>query len=279
MTTYVFPCNPLNGRGYDPEFQNEVNALKWSDDHIASVDHDSLRSGEVVLKMNNAPTDEVVVYRGWMMNIDEYTAFYDALTGRGYTLLTSVEDYKKAHQIEGWLDIFQDVTFNTALLPLNPSALEVSTAAKTLNSEKFFIKDYVKSLKSDASLSVATVDDLFDTIQRFREEQGDWLAGGIVVREFVSLPEDRVEIRGWWRDGAWKTFTTHPDYADKDFEFAIPTELMSDVTQKLNSLGLHFVSVDFTPTSDGWKIIEIGDGQVSGLPAHLSEETITTILR
>lgn len=279
MTVYVFPCNPLSGRGYDPEFQSEVNALKWSDHHVASVDHDSLRSSDVVLRMNNAPTNETVVYRGWMMNIDEYTAFHEALTSRGYTLLTNVEDYRAAHQIDGWLDAFQDVTFRTSLLSLNPSEREVDEAVKFLGVDKFFIKDYVKSLKSDASLSIATDVELFDTIQRFRAEQGDWLAGGIVVREFAELPEDRVEIRGWWRDGAWKAFTTHPDYADKDFDFVIPSQLMTAVTEKLNSLGLHFVSVDFTPTSDGWKVIEIGDGQVSGMPARLSEENITTILQ
>lgn len=278
MTTYVFPCNPLSGRGYDSEFQNEVNALKWTDAHVASVDHDQLRSGDAVLKMNNAPVDDVVVYRGWMMNLAEYTVFYTALQNKGYSTLTSPSEYALAHQIDGWIEAFQDITFNTVLLPLNPSQDEVQNAVTRLGSEKFFIKDYVKSLKTDATLSVATAETLFDTIQRFQEAQGDWLTGGIVVREYIDLPDDRVEIRGWWRDGVWKAFTTHPDYGDETFEFNIPTALMKDISDRLTALGVHFVSVDFTPTANGWKVVEIGDGQVSGFPAKLSEEMITAIL-
>ena len=283
MTTIIFPRNPLTGLGFDEEFLREVDVMRFADGiQLAHVDHDALVSADAPrFKVINGVDEGEALYRGWMLTAPQYYRLHMAVEKAGLSLFTSHDEYRTAHQIDGWLEAFDGITFPTVLLRADATDEEIREAASVLNTDKFFVKDYVKSQKGDASLSVAeSLEALPATVARFIDAQDEWLVGGIVIRKFVELPADRVEIRGWWKEGEWRAFTSHPDYAGKVSTQEIPQELLDDVTNRLNGLGLRFVSVDFTPTvSEGWKVIEVGDGQVSGFPDGLADNIISSILR
>jgi hypothetical protein len=279
MTNFIFPSDPLSGRGFDPEYAQEFSVLQNNGQELGYLNHDQLTHYSEVSLMIPKFADDTSIYRGWMLNVADYTAFYAATVARNATLLTHPTQYVTAHQIDGWLPEFSEVSFPTVLVSADATEEEILSAVTVLDGDKFFIKDYVKSRKDEPELSVVTGrENLYSTIQRFIEAQGEYLAGDIVIRQFVPLAEDRVEIRAWWRDGEWRAFTAHPDYDGQEIS-DIPQDLLDVVSAKIQNLGLFFVSVDFTVTASGdWVVIEIGDGQVSGFPATIDPETIISIL-
>jgi hypothetical protein len=128
------------------------------------------------------------------------------------------------------------------------------------------IKDYVKSEKhywSEAAF-VPDVRDLeaAETVAaRFIELRGSEMVGGLVVRAFERYMED--ELRTWWIDGQHVLTTTHPDTPDSG-TFRVET---GHLTAAVGSLDCPFVTVDLALREDGvWRVIEVGDGQVSDRP-------------
>ncbi|MFF4894385.1 ATP-grasp domain-containing protein [Micromonospora chersina] len=104
---------------------------------------------------------------------------------------------------------------------------------------------------------------------RFRQLRGDDYVGGFVLRRFESFVG--AEVRTWWVEGSCRLVTAHPDTLERlpaaEFD-------LSAVEASVRALDLPFVTADFALRDDGrWRIVEIGDGQVSdghaapGLPA------------
>lgn len=278
METLILPSNPV-GKGIDPAFAEYASMLKASDKTVGTVDHDELVNHSRPIIKLPAFAEGPVEYRGWMLTPEQYSLLDEAMNRRSTPLATNAEQFQKAHTLSGWLEEFKDLTFKTAVLR-HVEITQQSVAQLTAGfGDKFFVKDFVKSRKDDPSLSIAnSPDELWSTIQRFMEAQGEWLVGGIVVREFVPLDPSRVEVRGWWKNGEWKAVTNHPDYSGSSTPL-VPDALLSDVSNRLSNMGLRFASADFTTTAVGdWVLIEIGDGQVSGFPDDITEEQVATIL-
>jgi ATP-grasp domain, R2K clade family 3 len=71
--------------------------------------------------------------------------------------------------------------------------------------------------------------------------------------------------------------TAHPDTPDE----RPPADLeLAGIAPLIAELGLPFVTVDLARRADGrWRVIEIGDGQVSDHPAGASAKALITALR
>ncbi|MFD2028803.1 ATP-grasp domain-containing protein [Promicromonospora aerolata] len=137
------------------------------------------------------------------------------------------------------------------------------------------MKDYVKSRKHEWH-EACFVPDLADVaaatrvLGRMVELQGDDLAGGIVVRAFEQFTPDvggcTQEARIWWVAESAVLMTPHPD-APAGATVDVPTAVCDAVGAGVRALGAPFVTTDLALRSDGvWRVIEVGDGQVSDLP-------------
>jgi hypothetical protein len=71
-------------------------------------------------------------------------------------------------------------------------------------------------------------------------------------------------VRTWWIDGVCELISPHPDTPDQ-----APPELdLAPFTPLIAALGLPFVTLDLALRADNvWRVIELGDGQVSDRPA------------
>ena len=71
-------------------------------------------------------------------------------------------------------------------------------------------------------------------------------------------------LRTWWIGGRCQLVTPHPDTPDE-----LPTGLdLIEIEPLVATLALPFVTVDLVRRTDGaWRIVELGDGQVSDWPA------------
>ncbi|MFE7192177.1 ATP-grasp domain-containing protein [Kitasatospora sp. NPDC057541] len=162
------------------------------------------------------------------------------------------------------------------------------------------VKDYVKSRKDewDEACYIPELADLpavERVVARFVELQAEHLAGGVVLRRFEEFTRvgwdargaasptgggsegaadgdrdaDRdgrrraVEARAWWLDGEPVLVGPHPDLPGCP---ASPD--LSVVRPLVRALGCRFVTTDLAERADGsgWRVVEVGDGQVSELP-------------
>ncbi|WP_262402390.1 ATP-grasp domain-containing protein [Actinomadura sp. CNU-125] len=215
-----------------------------------------------------------VWYRGWMLAADEYAALASALKPRGATLLTHPDDYRRAHELPGWHDTFAGLTPHSVWRPLPPGgdpggAGELAELARPLSAGPGVVKDYVKSCKHewDEACFVPDVHNaarLRDVAAKMIALRGDFLAGGLVVREFEEYV-GAGEARVWWVDGEPVLVGPHPDSPDVE-----PVPDVTDVAPAVRSLGCRFITTDLARRSDGrWRVVEVGDGQVSDLPSSV----------
>lgn len=198
-----------------------------------------------------------------MMTAVEYDGFAKALAGRGVTLRTTAAAYRAAHELPGWYDALKAVT-PESVWTTGDDVEAVVSAARALGEGPVVLRDYVKSMKHywDEAAYVPDLGAVERVARRFLELREDSFTGGFVVRRFESFTG--AEARTWWIGGRCALVTPHPDTPDE-----LPEGLdLIEVEPLVAELGLPFVTVDLVKRSDGaWRVVELGDGQVSDWPA------------
>jgi ATP-grasp domain, R2K clade family 3 len=263
----LVPADPLRPRRPDEHFAAEADAAKDGGLDVALIDHDALAdpggAARAVARVPNA--GGTAIYRGWMLRADQYTALAAALEARDVTLRTSAAQYQRAHELPGW---------HAALSPVTPQAewthgdseQDFHLACERLGQGPAVLRDYVKSMKHHWH-EAAYIPDVADhtpawkVASRFRELREDEFAGGFVLRRFENFAS--AEARTWWVDGIHRLTTAHPDTP----EDTPPHIDLSPFAPLIASLALPFVTADLARRTDGtWRLIELGDGQVSDRP-------------
>lgn len=261
----------------------EAEAARQAGVDVAVVDHDAILAGDVRAAVRRVPASDgerVAWYRGWMVPSAAYSRFDTQLGACGVRLATDPTAYRAAHELPGWYSAFVDLTPSSVWSPWEagrtPSSADVGALTGALGGGPGVVKDYVKSRKHEWH-EACFVPDLADVtattgvIGRMVELQGDDLAGGIVVRAFEQFTPGADghtrEARIWWVTGSAVLITSHPD-APAGTAVDVPTAVCDAVGASVRALGAPFVTTDVALRSDGvWRVIEVGDGQVSDFPA------------
>ncbi|MBU2663639.1 ATP-grasp domain-containing protein [Actinoplanes bogorensis] len=141
------------------------------------------------------------------------------------------------------------------------------------------LRDYTKSMKHYWH-EAAYIPDLTDgaaawrVAERMRELRDDDFTGGFVLRRFE--PFTGAEARTWWVNGTCRLITAHPDTPD---DLPPPGLPVAELAGAVAGLALPFVTVDVAQRADGvWRVIELGDGQVSDRPASTSPDAFVAAL-
>ncbi|MET8841664.1 ATP-grasp domain-containing protein [Streptomyces rubiginosohelvolus] len=281
---FLFCADPLRASRPDPQFAGDVAAARAAGGRIALLDHDALLAGDAAGAVARVARDSGPYwYRGWMIPSARYAELETALGARGCTLLTDAVDYRRAHELPGWYEEFDALTPRSvwcAMVPgaPPPSAEELAGLAAPLGPGPGIVKDFVKSRKHEwhEACYVRELGDrrhLASVVGRFVELQGDFLAGGLVLRAFEPFVAGG-EARVWWVDGEAVLVTAHPDTPDRH-----PSPELPSVREAVGRLGLRWVTTDLALREDGvWRVVEVGDGQVSGLPAGAGTGDLFTAL-
>lgn len=216
--------------------------------------------------MLNKIPDEVVtaVYRGWMMQPEQYESFYQSLLENKIQLITTPEEYRRFHVFPNIYPLLEEDTAGMIIFPEN-TPVDLDTVRRSF--KRFMVKDYVKSVKGtdfpvyfENTVSKEEFDKWMEVFYKYR---GDLFTGGICMKEYLDLKqynrktnEYRVyyinhEVAAISRNSGQMALTEAP-----------PGELIG----KYRQLPGTFYTIDYAELEDGgWKIIEAGDGQVSGL--------------
>ncbi|AKV02697.1 putative membrane protein [Labilithrix luteola] len=266
----LLPSDPLHPRRPDEHFSDEGTAARNLGHQVMLVDHDALcradGAAEGVARVSVEGSVSDALYRGWMLRSDQYAAFEEALAKRGVTLRTNARQYQQAHELPGWYAPLASVT-PESVWTRGSSSDDFRAICRQLGSGPAVLRDYSKSMKHywhEAAFiqDVANEDAAWRIAQRFLELRDDAFVGGFVLRRFESLRAD--EIRTWWVDGACVLQTPHPD---SRADAPLPEIDLGALAKRIPNLRLPFVTVDLALRDDGvWRVIELGDGQVSDRP-------------
>lgn len=140
------------------------------------------------------------------------------------------------------------------------------------------LKDFVKSRKHEweEACFIPSASDysaVERVVRRFIELQGDDLALGLVFREFVELaelgrhPKSGMPLTREFRlfFANQKLIACFPYWDDVEYGAAdVPLAHFGVLAARVDS---HFFTMDVAQRRDGeWVVVELGDGQVAGLP-------------
>lgn len=282
----IFCADPLDSKKVDMDYESEYRAAKELGFEVELMNFEDLVDMDnpelAVKKIKPSGELECAVYRGWMLKPDRYGELYNALKSRNIELINSPDNYKFCHYLPDSYDVIRNYTPNTIWFKrdqLSKSLDEVcEILIKTFGKTPVMIKDYVKSRKHEWE-EACFIPDASDSIKvkrvvnRFLELQGDDLNEGIVFRQFLKLEfltlhsKSKMpltkEFRIFFLDGEPLQEFYYWDEGDYD-ELKLDLTLFVEVAKKINS---RFFTMDIAKVENGgWVIIELGDGQVSGLP-------------
>jgi hypothetical protein len=283
----IFCDSGFSHKEPDYMYTGEFEAAKALGIGISLISYEALvKEGDANAATRRIPyseTPKTAIYRGWMLRPIEYTSLYDALLAKNIQLLNSPEQYNFAHYLPENYPTIADYTAKSSYLPLSyPMKVldeeKVIQAVSIFGNSPIIIKDYVKSLKhhwEEACYisSASNKTEVIKKVRRFLELQGPDLNEGLVFREFLELepiglhPESAMPLTKEYRlfilDG--KLIKAYPYWDEIDYQEEAPA--WTNFESLFSQINNRFFTMDIAQTKAGtWVIMELGDGQVSGLP-------------
>ena len=266
IKTILFPCEMFSINEVDSCFQKEFDAvIENGDFEVVFYDYEEFAKEGTLHLSKRVEEPVVAMLRGWMLNENQYTDFYERLQTRNINLITTPEQYCQMHLFPRAYSLVSDDTPGIMVYPENERTIDLQEIKSRFN--RFMIKDYVKSEKgTDIPKyfdSTTSEEDFFYWLDVFKQYRGKLFTGGICIKQYVDLKkygENTNEWRIFYLDG--NILSVSRNSGQKDFAAEVPKSLV----EKYKNLPSPFYTVDYGELADGsWKILEVGDGQVSGL--------------
>ncbi|MDX8417106.1 ATP-grasp domain-containing protein [Absicoccus intestinalis] len=270
--TILFPASYRNHRRIDEDMVEEYQAaIETGLFNTILFNYDRWLINEKLKTTDAIDISDCVLYRGWMLKPEQYQKLYKELDSRGIRLLTNPQAYEKMHLFPNVYPLIQDDTAKIIYFPDG----KVDIERIKHHFQRFMVKDSVKSTKGtefpsffDSSITQAEFDDKMKIFNKYR---GDLLTGGICIKEYLHLKhygDVTNEFRVFYANG--NIISVNQNSNQPGSTNALPMEL----AEKYRNLPSPFYTIDYAELENGtWKILEAGDGGVSGLPFGLDAST------
>lgn len=279
--------------GFSPKevdyiYQEEYDAAKAASIPCSLVSFEAIKKEALVTALKfvrPAAEREQAIYRGWMLSKVQYEQFYEALLTKNIQLINTPEEYAFCHYFPNSYEAIRALTPKSVFKPLDGAfnIADFKADLAVFGQQAIIVKDYVKSQKHywKEACFIPDASDLVNVekiTRRFIELQDIDLNIGLVYRAFVELEhlvEHSVsgmpltkEFRLLVKDGC--IIQTFQYWDEGDYQGISPNlNFLEDV---IPSIGSNFFSIDIAQQKDGtWIIVELGDGQVSGLPDNANK--------
>ena len=279
----IFFCDSVfDKKLVEPDYQNEFDSAKKCGFETHLFSYEETVDGDIneALKyISNCDKKEFGIYRGWMMKPKIYEIFYNGLLKKNIQLINNPAEYEHCHYLPSSYEKIAGETPKSNWTK-NLSENSIIELTNEFGDKPIILKDFVKSEKhhwNEACFIPKASDNknVINTVNRFLELRGDYLNEGIVFREFeelefltnhsqsgmpltkefrlVFLNKTLLQIYNYWDQGVYGN--EKPDI-DK----------FRQIADRIDS---NFFTMDVAKKkSGGWTIMELGDGQVAGLPEN-----------
>lgn len=261
----LFPSSFFSAKKVDEDLQSEYDAVSSTGLYDTILfGYDKWFNEDKLVLSETPATMRKAIMRGWMMKPSQYNQFYDKLLANNIELIVAPSEYEQMHIFPNAYKFFGDDTAFMKVYPLYEQ-IEIRDVKKHFN--RFLVKDFVKSVKGtefpkffDVSITQEDFDNWMEVFYKYR---GNLVTGGICIKEFLSLKfysERTNEYRVFYANG--KIISISKNSGQGNFTQELPIKLV----EKYKNLPSIYYTVDFAELMDGtWKVIEAGDGSVSGL--------------
>jgi len=269
----LFPSSYYGVNYVDEDLQSEYDAVVATGLYeTAFFSYDQWICEEKFILSYKPDRMRRAIYRGWMMKPEQYKDFYNKLLKANIQLVTSPDEYELMHIFPNVHHLFKNDTAKMELYPLH-SQIDVNVLKEKF--DRFMVKDYVKSVKGtefprffDKTITQEAFDEWMKVFYKYR---GGLLTGGICIKEFLDLKfygDKTNEYRVFYVNH--EVATVSPNSAQPNYAPRVPKELV----EKYRNLGSTYYTVDYAELADGsWRVIEAGDGSVSGLSENQDAES------
>jgi hypothetical protein len=280
----VFCAEPFAPTTPDSAYAREVEAMRAVALEHVLIDFEALVHDRNVVaairRVKVQESEQLAIYRGWMLRPALYAELYGALHERGLKLINDPHAYSSCHYLPPSYSLIAPYTPKTVWTAVGPEFTpdDVLPLLAPFGDTPLIIKDYVKSRKHEwleACFIPSAIDhaNVLRVVNRFLELQGGDLNEGLVFREFVPLQPLAThsrsgmpltqEFRLWFVNGQ-RVYCSHYWEEGKYTSQAPDENLFSEVARAIPN---RFFTMDVAQRLDGtWIIVELGDGQVAGLP-------------
>jgi hypothetical protein len=253
----LYPCSPLR-RSEPDELYAEEHAVALEMGFDASLfPFDEFLDGGIRVRPALQP-GQAVLYRGWMVNPQQYARLYSKILTHGATLLTSPERYERCHHLPTWYPQLREFTPETCFFQESD---DVAARLRESSWNGCFLKDYVKSLAIEGGSMVHNLDKIPAVIAKMKAYRGA-IEGGLCARrieDFMPETEERyfvLKSRPFSRCGS------------------VP-DVVKTAAERIDS---PFFTVDTVQRRDGiTRIIELGDGQVSDRKKWTAQQLLSIL--
>lgn len=297
MIPHILYCaDPFEPKKVDPDYEAEMTAASRNGFSVLLFAFDALVNGETAAATKNIPVSGsliTVIYRGWMLTPEQYVALYENLETKNYLLINSPQAYRNCHYLPDSLRFIDAHTPQTISEKLedDPYFEKLIGRADVFGNGAVIVKDFVKSEKHDWETACFVPDasdkeKLRQTIENLVRLRGKYLNEGVVIRAFVELEALTVhsksgmplteEYRLFFMDG--ELFGIYDYWEEGEYAPEKPSvKTFEAIAQTVES---RFFTMDIARQQNGeFIIIELGDGQVSGLPDRLDPDVFYSRLK
>jgi hypothetical protein len=280
----LFCDNGYNPREVDYSYSGEYEVAKNLGITIGLISFEELtkrqNAEKAIGRLKTFDTETLGIYRGWMLKPADYENLYNALLTKNIRLINNPAEYQHCHYLPDSFPAIKSKTPDSVWLDISNGYedRQLTELAAHFKGKPVIVKDYVKSQKhywNEAcfipdSSDPATV---LKITKKFIELQDSDLNVGIVYRTFIEFePLTNHSVSGMPLTKEFRVFVRDKKiiHLFKYWDEGVYNEIMPDLTifqAEINQIQSNFFTMDIAQTKTGdWLIVELGDGQVAGLP-------------
>ncbi len=178
----LYPSHPLKTAQPDEQFAEEVMAVRAAGFEVSFFSLEKFQTEEFRV-IPPLLSNETVLYRGWMLSASEYEALEQKLNRVGASPLVSTDAYLATHYLPNWYPHIKDLTPETRIYPPD---CDIEAELRALNWSAFFIKDYVKSLKTSVGSRISKPEEVSAVVSEMVRFRGT-IEGGFCVRRIEDF--------------------------------------------------------------------------------------------
>lgn len=273
-------------RGCDGEDRFELEALAAEELEIESyaIPLDPVVNGDPERALRRLPraAGRRWLYRGWMLDEDEYTSLYEAMSERGEELVVDPESFVEAAYAPSYLPRLGSHTA-PARWTEDEDIREAWELAQELGPPPWVVKDHLKSAKESWHRACfvpegADYDDFASICERLVELRGDRFERGFVIKKYLEL----ATLPGWTPEGRRVTdehrlvfwegrLIAHAPYYDVECALERPKQF-AFLGELVDS---PFFTADVARlAAGGYTIIELNDGGSAVFPEQMDPRDV-----
>jgi hypothetical protein len=289
----IYCDSVFDNKAIEPDYENEKESAIKAGFTFSLISFEELTGNNIskALKfVKKTELKEYAIYRGWMLTPNQYKELYDALLLKNIQLINTPSEYEHCHYLpNSYNKIVSKTPKSNWTTELNDESIRSLTLE--FGDNPIIVKDFVKSEKhswKEACFIPNASDNAIvkSVVDKFLELRGSSLNEGLVFRKFEELEfltehsksnmPLTMEFRVFFAN---KKIVQVFNYWDEG-EYGETTPDLEDFIKIANTIESNFFTMDIAKKKNGdWIIMELGDGQVAGLPDNANKDDFYRILK